>query len=145
MYLFDSADGVKFGKVQEEPVFTTRLPNGFDGIQSIFWSEAEDSYLLYFRYMTANDGTGKRSVARSTSRDLMSWTDPVPMEYSTGVSFRPSICMNIKRFLFPGPPHLCGVPASIHEGPKSAGAGHSHKVGFCAGFYDPLGSELADQ
>ncbi len=84
MYLFDSADAVKFRKVQEEPVFTTRLPNGFDGIQSIFWSETEDRYLLYFRYMTANDGTGKRSVARSTSRDLMSWTDPVPMEYSTG-------------------------------------------------------------
>ncbi len=34
--------------------------------------------------MTANDGTGKRSVARSTSQDLFTWTDPVPMEYTTG-------------------------------------------------------------
>ena len=84
MYLFDSADGVKFRKVQEKPVFTTSLPNGFDGVQSIFWSETEDRYLLYFRYMTANDGTGKRSVARSTSKDLMSWTDPIPMEFTTG-------------------------------------------------------------
>ena len=84
LYLFDSPDGVKFRKVQEEPVFTTTLPNGFDGIQSIFWSEAENKYLLYFRYVTANDGTGKRSVARSTSSDLLTWTDPVPMEYTTG-------------------------------------------------------------
>jgi len=84
MYLFDSSDGVKFRKVQEKPVFTTSLPNGFDGVQSIFWSETEDRYLLYFRYMTANDGTGKRSVARSTSKDLMSWTDPIPMEFTTG-------------------------------------------------------------
>ncbi len=84
LYLFDSADGVKFRKVQEKPVFTTSLPNGFDGIQSIFWSETEDRYLLYFRYMTANDGTGKRSVARSTSRDLMTWSDPTPMQYTTG-------------------------------------------------------------
>ena len=84
LYLFDSTDGVDFRKVQEEPVFITTLPNGFDGIQSIFWSPTEERYLLYFRYMTANDGTGKRSVARSTSTDLLTWTDPVPMEYTTG-------------------------------------------------------------
>ena len=84
LYLYESTDGVDFRKVQEEPVFTTTLPNGFDGIQSIFWSEAEDQYNLYFRFMTANDGTGKRSVARSTSQDLFTWTDPVPMEYTTG-------------------------------------------------------------
>ena len=71
LYLFDSTDGVDFRKVREEPVFTTTLPNGFDGIQSIFWSPTEERYLLYFRYMTANDGTGKRSVARSTSTDLL--------------------------------------------------------------------------
>jgi len=84
LFLYDSTDGVAFKKVREEPVFITTLPNGFDGIQSIFWSETEGKYLLYFRYMTANDGTGKRSVARSTSKDLLSWTDPVSMEYTTG-------------------------------------------------------------
>ncbi len=84
LFLYDSTDGVRFRKVQEEPVFITTLPNGFDGIESIFWSETEGKYLLYFRYMTANDGTGKRSVARSTSKDLLSWTDPVLMEYTTG-------------------------------------------------------------
>ena len=77
LFLYDSTDGVTFKKVKETPVLITTLPNGFDGIQSIFWSETEDKYLLYFRYMTSNDGTGKRSVARSTSKDLLSWTDPV--------------------------------------------------------------------
>lgn len=71
-------------KVKEEPVLITTLPNGFDGIQSVFWSETEGKYLLYFRFMTANDGSGKRSVARSTSKDLFTWTDPVSMEYTTG-------------------------------------------------------------
>ncbi len=84
LYLYESTDGVDFRKVQEEPVFTTTLPNGFDGIQSIFWSKSENQYNLYFRFMTANDGTGKRSVARSTSQDLFTWTDPEPMEYTTG-------------------------------------------------------------
>ena len=89
LFLYDSTDGVTFEKVQEEPVFITTLPNGFDGIESIFWSETEGSYLLYYRYMTANDGTGTRSVARSTSRDLLTWTDPVPMEYTTGGTVPP--------------------------------------------------------
>ena len=84
LFLYDSTDGVTFKKVEEEPVLITTLPNGFDGIQSIFWSQTEGKYLLYFRFMTANDGTGKRSVARSTSEDLLTWTDPVPMEYTTG-------------------------------------------------------------
>ena len=84
LYLYESTDGLDFRKVQEKPVFTTTLPNGFDGIPSIFWSESENQYNLYFRFMTANDGTGKRSVARSTSQDLFTWTDPVPMEYTTG-------------------------------------------------------------
>ena len=84
LFLYDSNDGVTFKKVKQDPVLITTLPNGFDGIQSIFWSETEGKYLLYFRFMTANDGTGKRSVARSTSKDLLTWIDPVPMEYTTG-------------------------------------------------------------
>ena len=84
LFLYESSDGLDFRKVQEDPVFITTLPNGFDGVQSIFWSESEGKYLLYFRYMTSNSGPRKRSVARSTSPDLLSWTDPVPMEYTTG-------------------------------------------------------------
>ena len=48
LFLYESSDGLDFRKVQEDPVFITTLPNGFDGIQSIFWSESEGKYVLYF-------------------------------------------------------------------------------------------------
>ncbi len=44
----------------------------------MFWSEAEQMYLIYTRYATSKDRkTRKRAVARLTSKDFLNWTQPL--------------------------------------------------------------------
>jgi len=71
-----SADGFRFHKLAPQPDFVSHLPNSFDGGNTMFWSESEGRYVIFFR---CNDGG--RSMAHATSNDLMTWTKPVPMTY----------------------------------------------------------------
>jgi hypothetical protein len=73
-----SADGLRWKKLQEEPVFTEGI---FDSQNVSFWSESEQCYLCYFRTWTETDYGGFRSVSRTTSRDFVRWTDPVEMSF----------------------------------------------------------------
>ena len=78
--LLASPDGLVFHLLESsrQPTFVSHLPNSFDGGNTMFWSEAEQLYVLYYRIMTV---TGMRTMARTTSTDLRTWTDPVPMTY----------------------------------------------------------------
>ena len=78
--LLVSADGLVFRPLDEsrQPTFVSDLPNSFDGGNTMFWSEAEQRYVLYYRIMTE---TGQRTMARTTSTDLRTWADPIPMTY----------------------------------------------------------------
>ncbi|NJD01101.1 MAG: hypothetical protein FIA99_00525 [Ruminiclostridium sp.] len=93
--LWASADGFTFRKVVPQPDFVSSLNNSFDGGLSMFWSEAEQAYVFYYRFFENNlnggvipgaedkFGRGWRSVARTTSKDMLQWTDPVPMAFDT--------------------------------------------------------------
>ena len=78
--LLVSADGLVFRPLEaaRQPTFVSDLPNSFDGGNTMFWSEAEQRYVLYYRIMTE---TGRRTMARTTSSDLRTWSDPIPMTY----------------------------------------------------------------
>jgi hypothetical protein len=87
-----SPDGFSFRKLAPQPEFVTDLPNSFDGGNTMFWSEVEQQYVLSYRFwdvvakaasadVTRLGGRGYRSMARTTSKDLMTWTKPVPMTY----------------------------------------------------------------
>jgi len=76
LVMYASADGFTFRRLAQQPEIVSKLPNAFDGGNTMFWSEAEQCYVLYYRFMD-----GYRTVARTTSRDFMHWTDPVPMTY----------------------------------------------------------------
>ena len=73
-----SGDGIHWERVQEKAIVPRSLRNHFDSQNVMFWSQAEHCYLLYCRHMVG----GRRSVARSTSKDFLSWTDPVLMTYT---------------------------------------------------------------
>ena len=75
---FVSADGKHWEKIQEEPVFTQGV---FDSQNVVFWSESEQQYVCYFRSWTGKGYKGFRSVSRTTSRDFIHWSDPVPMGF----------------------------------------------------------------
>ncbi len=73
-----SADGFKWTRMQEEPVFRDGV---FDSQNVAFWSAHEGRYLCYFRTWTGGGYRGFRTISRTTSTDFVSWTDPVEMSF----------------------------------------------------------------
>jgi hypothetical protein len=70
---FVSQDGLRWRKLKDS-VFTK---GAFDSQNVPFWSEEEQCYCCYFR--TFKDGY--RRISRTTSKDFLTWTEPVLMEY----------------------------------------------------------------
>jgi hypothetical protein len=104
-----SADGFSFRKLDPQPDFVSDLRNSFDGGNTMFWSEAEGQYVLYFRWYDDDWGKGRRSMARATSKDLMTWTKPASMTY--GDSPREQFYVNNTQPYFRAP-HLYVAPAA---------------------------------
>lgn len=72
---FASADGLNWKLLRKEPVLHEDI-GSFDSQNVAFWSDAEQQYVAYFRFFK----NGVRSIRRSTSRDFLTWSDPVDME-----------------------------------------------------------------
>lgn len=75
---FHSADGVRWKKMREEPVFRDGI---FDSQNLAFWSAAEQRYVMYFRTFKAMGKTRYRWVSRTTSEDFLQWTAPEEMTF----------------------------------------------------------------
>jgi hypothetical protein len=104
-----SEDGFTFRKLDPQPNMVSNLKNAFDGGNTMFWSEAEQQYVLYYRWYEGEWGRGYRSMARSTSRDWMTWTASVPMTY--GDTPREQFYVNNTQPYFRAP-HLYVAPAA---------------------------------
>lgn len=76
LHAFVSSDGIRWRKLQEEPVVSYRKEYAFDSQNVAFWSESEGLYVCYFRHFLEKKW---RSVCRTTSRDFLTWSEPVPM------------------------------------------------------------------
>lgn len=70
---FVSSDGIHWKKLREEPVIPEAWGKYFDSQNHAFWSESEQRYVCYFRCLIK----GLRGIARTTSRDFITWTPPV--------------------------------------------------------------------
>lgn len=81
-----SADGLRWRRVCNNPIIPTTLENNFDSMNVMFWSQAENCYVLYARHMEG----GRRSTARATSTDFLSWSDQTLMTYSDTGTTTPS-------------------------------------------------------
>ena len=78
--VWTSSDGFTFRKLVPQPTIISHLPNCFDGGNTMFWSEAEQAYALYYRIYEGDGGRG-RTMARTTSKDFLNWSEPVAMTY----------------------------------------------------------------
>jgi hypothetical protein len=86
IYVLVSPDGVHWKKMHETPVFKD---GAFDSQNVAFWSETEQCYVLYFRvftgwtdYSVKDFGlSGYRSISRTTSKDLINWSEPERMSF----------------------------------------------------------------
>lgn len=75
---FVSPDGIHWQKKAEGIL---KGKGKFDSQNVVFWSESEKQYVCYFRTWSQGEYKGFRSVSRSTSKDLINWTDPVAMTF----------------------------------------------------------------
>ena len=75
LYAFVSADGIRWKKLQDEPVIPESW-GSFDSQNVAFYSPAEQQYVCYFRSFEK----GFRTVSRTTSCDFLTWTEPVMMK-----------------------------------------------------------------
>lgn len=122
---YASGDGIHWKQMRQEEVVPMQLENNFDSQTPIFWSKAENCYVLYARYMV---GTGPyppesddpeiwiRSTTRATSRDFLNWTEQIPMTYSDTDSTKPSqhLYTNQTHPYFRAPHIYISLPGRIH-------------------------------
>ena len=84
-----STDGIHWKVIQPEPLIPTTMfsPESyvFDSQNVPFWSEAENCYICYLRYSEKNQGHWLRSIARTISKDFLTWTSPTPMSFGDTV------------------------------------------------------------
>lgn len=86
LFLLGSADGIKWRKLRNDPIFTQ---GAFDSQNVAFWSESERCYVLYFRVFGSTDyrtlkkwaHEGPRTIAKTTSDDLITWSEPRRMSF----------------------------------------------------------------
>jgi hypothetical protein len=76
LYAYVSADGTHWEKIQDNPVITSES-FAFDSQNVSFWSEVENCYVCYFRSWLPQPSS-RRSISRTTSKDFLNWTTPVP-------------------------------------------------------------------
>jgi len=115
--LWTSNDGVRFNRDASRSNFITDLRNAFDGGNTLFWSEAEQQYVLYFRWADVVDNKWFRTIARATSKDLTEWTEPVPMEY--GDTPREQFYTNNTQPYFRAPHIYIAMPGRFMEGRRA--------------------------
>jgi len=108
LVMYGSADGFKFRKLEKQPDILSKLNNSFDGGNTMFWSEEEQQYLLYYRFMD-----GYRTMARITSKDFLHWSDPVPMTY--GKTPREQFYVNNTLPYFRAPQYYIALAARFME------------------------------
>ncbi len=87
LYILASGDGLHWRKWREQPVFDR---GAFDTQNVIFWSASEGCYVLYFRVFAhgapgsdpiSSGSGGYRTIAKTTSPDLVHWSDPQRMSF----------------------------------------------------------------
>lgn len=72
---FVSPDGIHWKKLRDDPVVPEEWGKYFDSQNYAFWSESEQRYVCYFRRFIK----GYRGIARTTSKDFITWTPFVEM------------------------------------------------------------------
>ncbi len=130
-YLFASADGIHWRKLQDEPAYTQ---GQFDSQNIVFWSPAEQLYVCLYRTWTGGDYSGYRTFSRATSPDFIHWNDGAPVSfgdtpaehlYTNGTQpyFRaPHILVSLAQRFFPN------KRAASEEASVGLAADFSHRI-----------------
>lgn len=85
MYRFYSSDGLHWKKYDLPGLFSSMQSSHktLDSQNVCFWSDSNQRYEVYFRHYIgekAGEENGLRSVARSTSKDFINWSEPEKLD-----------------------------------------------------------------
>jgi hypothetical protein len=142
LVFWSSADGFTFRKLDPQPDMVSDLRNCFDGGNTMFWSEVEQQYVLYYRWYDDEWGRGRRSMARTTSKDLMTWTPSEPMTY--GDTPREQFYTNNTQPYFRAP-HLYIAPAArFMEGRRVVSDAQVEAIGLKTSHGHFYGNDCSD-
>ena len=91
LYVYASADGLRFHRLMEAPAVTSER-FGFDSQNVLFYDGARGGYRIYSRYFKPSPagvdwGDGERilrAIQSSESKDCRHWSAPVPNAYAGG-------------------------------------------------------------
>ena len=136
LFLHVSSDGLRWERAQQDPILETHYPNAFDSLVCVFWSVAEEKYVLYSRYMVNAQGRpsrkgGLRSVFRSTSPDLVRWSEPTPMTFTgTGVVPSAQLYTSMTEPYFRAPHIYVSFPMRFMEDRKAMPDSEAKRIGL---------------
>lgn len=106
MYVFQSADGIRWSLMHEEPVLTK---GPFDAVNLAFWDPSAGKYRAYRRWIL----DGRRTIRTTMSSDLINWESQSDLTYVD--SPKEELYEN-KVFPYPRAPHiLIGLPTRYIE------------------------------
>jgi hypothetical protein len=77
LYAYQSADGIHWDKMQDDPVMTSE-DFAFDSQNASFWCVVENQYVCFIRTWKTPHGE-LRTISRSVSDDFLNWSKPVPL------------------------------------------------------------------
>jgi len=108
-----SADGLNWSLIQEEPVITK---GAFDSQNLAFWDTVRGCYVDYHRGFAK----GVRAIMTCTSADFRNWTDPVWVDYVEGTP-NEHLYTNQTAPYFRAPHILMAFPKRFLPGRRPAG------------------------
>jgi len=117
---YASADGIRWRKLREQPIITK---GAFDSQNVAFWSPSEECYVCCFRIFVK----GVRSIARTTSKDFLTWTEPEPMTF--GDAPMEHLYTNQTQPYFRAPHIYIATPARFFPGRRVLTAEQAKSVG----------------
>jgi len=82
LFGFQSADGLHWERLQEEPF---DIEGAFDSVNVPMWDPHTGCYRLFSRYFFEEGGVRVRAIQSCTSDDFVHWTKPEPHRYDAGV------------------------------------------------------------
>lgn len=109
-----SADGIRWTRLRNEPVFPPPEAFALDSQNIAFWSSSENQYVLYFRTWKKIGTVNYRWVSRATSSDFIRWSEPVEMDY--GDAPPEHLYTNQTSSYFRAPHHYIGICARFLPG-----------------------------
>lgn len=124
LWAFASPDAIHWRKLQDGPAITQ---GAFDSQNVAFWSEAEGSYVCYFRTWIKE----KRWVSRVTSADFIHWSSPAHMTFRHGDAAAPDehIYTNGTHPYFRAPHIYIALPFRFWPGRRALSRRDARRIG----------------